>query len=127
MRHLVRSAAATTVACLILTGTGLAQDGDRCTHDLLTVDGAALTATFCVTASADRHVVVSETFARGGQSFSRSLSIDVVAGADVTRAVDDIPLADVGSAKQLHATIAYRGGVATLEHALLLPGALVVK
>jgi hypothetical protein len=127
MRHLVRSAAAATVACLALTGTVLAQGGDRCTHDLLTVDGAALTATFCVTPSADRHVVVAETFTRGAQSFSRSLALDAVEGATVTRAVDDIPLTEFGSPKQLHVTVAYRNGIATLEHALLLPGAVVLK
>jgi hypothetical protein len=55
------------------------------------------------------------------------LTIDIVDGAPVTRAVDDIPLTDLGSNKQLHITIAYRSGSAVLEHALLLPGAVVLK
>jgi hypothetical protein len=64
---------------------------------------------------------------RGAQRLSRPLTIDVVKGATITRAVDDVPLADLGSAKQLHLTIAYRNGEAVLEHALLLPGAVVIK
>jgi hypothetical protein len=84
-------------------------------------------ATFCVSGPSAGRVTVTETFVRGAQHLSRPLTIDVVNGATVTRTVDDVPLADLGSAKQLHLTIAYRGGEATLEHALLLPGAVVLK
>jgi hypothetical protein len=105
--------------------TALAQ-GENCTHDTLAVDGGPIAATFCVGAPAD-HVTVTETFSRGAQHMTRPLEIDVVSGASVTRAVDDVALADLGSNQQLHLTIAYRNGRATLEHALLLPGALVLK
>ena len=84
-------------------------------------------ATFCVAGPPAARVTVTETFVRGEQRLSRPLPIDTVSGATVTRAVDDVPLTDLGSNKQLHLTIAYRNGEATLEHALLLPGAVVLK
>jgi hypothetical protein len=127
MRHLVRSLTGTTVAFLAAAGTVLAQGGDRCSSDMLTVDGEALNVTFCIAGAPAQHVAVEETFARGSQTFSRPLAIDVVNGATVTRAIDDVPLTALGSNKQLHLTIAYQGGMATLEHALLLPGAVVLK
>jgi hypothetical protein len=86
-----------------------------------------MAATFCVAGSPAARVTVTETFARGDKRLSRPLTIDVVNGATVTRAVDDVPLAELGSDKQLHLTIAYRSGAAVLEHALLLPGAVVLK
>ncbi len=86
-----------------------------------------MTATFCVSGPPAARVTVTETFVRGPQRLSRPLNIDVVSGAAVTRAVDDVPLAELGSNKALHLTIAYRNGRAVLEHALLLPGAVVLK
>lgn len=91
------------------------------------IDGVATTATFCVAGAPAARVTVNETFVRGGQRMARALTIDVVNGASVTRAVDDVPLAEIGSSKVLHLTLAYRKGEATLEHALLLPGAVVLK
>jgi len=126
MRLLARSLAGTTVAFLAAGATALAQ-GENCTHDTLTIDGAPTSASFCVSGPPAAQVTVTETFVRGAQRLTRPLTIDVVDGAPVTRAVDDIPLTDIGSNKQLHVTIAYRTGTALLEHALLLPGALVLK
>ncbi len=126
MRLLARSLAGTTVAFLAAGAAALAQ-GENCTHDTLTVEGAPTAATFCVSGPPAKRVTVTETFTRGAQHLSRPLTIDVVDGAPVTRAVDDVPLAEFGSDKQLHLTIAYRAGAATLEHALLLPGAVVLK
>jgi hypothetical protein len=128
MRHLARSLVGTTVAFLAAGATALAQQqSETCTHDTLGVDGASIAAAFCVAGTPAASVTVNETFTRGKDSFTRTLAIDLVSGAAVTRAVDDVPLTDLGSNKQLHLTIAYRGGAATLEHALLLPGALVLK
>ncbi|HEV8023182.1 MAG TPA: hypothetical protein VGP41_18045 [Candidatus Lustribacter sp.] len=125
MRLLAESLAGTLVAFLAAGAAALAQD--TCTHDTLTVDGGPVAATFCVAAGAPAaRVTVNETFERGGKQFSRPLTIDVVSGASVTRAVDDVPLTDLGSDKTLHLTVAYRPGSAVLEHALLLPGAVVL-
>jgi hypothetical protein len=126
MSLLARSLAGTTVAFLAAGSMALAQS-ENCTHDSLAIDGGNLAATFCVASSSTSSAEVTETFTRGGQHFSRPLTIEIVSGATVTRAVDDVPLNDLGSNKQLHLTIAYRNGSAVLEHALLLPGALVLK
>jgi hypothetical protein len=104
-----------------------ADPADRCTHESWSVDGLPLIATFCVPAQPGAPVVVSETFARNGQSLERSLDIALVNGAETARALDTVPLDAVGSAKQLHLTVAYRNGRASVEHALLLPGAVVLK
>jgi len=126
MHLLARSLAGTTVAFLAAGAAALAQ-GESCTHDTLTIEGTPTAASFCVSGPPAAQVTVTETFVRGTQRLTRPLTIDVVPGASVTRAVDDVPLGELGSNEQLHLTIAYRGGVATLEHALLLPGALVLK
>jgi hypothetical protein len=126
MRLLARSLAGTTVAFLAAGAAALAQ-GENCTRDTLTIEGTATTATFCVAGPPAARVTVTETFVRGHQRFTRPLQIDVVDGAAVTRAVENVPLTEFGSDKQLHLTIAYRRGEAILEHALLLPGAVVLK
>jgi hypothetical protein len=126
MGLLARSLAGTTVAFLAAGAAALAQS-DNCTHDSLTIDGVPTAASFCVSGPSAARVTVNETFVRGAQKFARPLTIDIVSGASVTRAVDDVPLTELGSNKQLHLTIAYRAGRATLEHALLLPGAVVLK
>jgi hypothetical protein len=126
MRLLARSLAGTTVAFLAAGAAALAQ-GENCTRDTLTIEGTATTATFCVAGPPAARVTVTETFVRGDQRFTQPLQIDVVDGAAVTRAVENVPLTEFGSDKQLHLTIAYRRGEAILEHALLLPGAVVLK
>jgi len=117
-----------TIAGVVLLGSAVsAQGAGRCTHDSWSVDGLPLVATLCVPAARAAQVDIGETFTRNGTSIARSLPIDVVSGSDATRAIDDIDLAGVGSTKQLHLTILYRGGTASVEHAMLLPGALVLK
>ncbi len=86
-----------------------------------------LAATLCVSAQRAAHVSVAETFTRNAANMSKTLEIDLVKGTDVTRAVDTVALNDVGSPKQLHLTILYRDGQASIEHALVLPGAVVLK
>ena len=108
-------------------GTAGADTAGRCTHESWSVDGQPLSATFCVPAPSGARVTVDETFARNGQSIAHALELDLVNGVDVVRAIDTVPLDAVGSAKQLHLTIAYRNGRAEVEHAMLLPGAVVLK
>jgi hypothetical protein len=126
MRFLARSLAGTTVAFLAAGSWALAQ-AENCTHDTLAIDGVPTAATFCVSGPPAARITVTETFVRGGQRLTRPLTIEMVNGAAVNRAVDDVPLTELGSPKQLHLTIAYRNGEAVLEHALLLPGAVVLK
>jgi hypothetical protein len=128
MRTIARSLAG-TIAGLLMFGPGAAgaDPTDRCTHESWSVDGSPFAATFCVPAAPAAPVVVTETFTRNGASFTRTLNLELVNGADVARAIDTVPLDAVGSSKQLHLTIAYHNGRAVVEHALLLPGALVLK
>jgi hypothetical protein len=130
MRTIGRSLAGTVVAAAVLAATAgptWAQSGDRCTRESFAVDGTPVAVTLCVPASAGSRVAVNETFTRGSASLSRTLSLDVVPGASVTRTVDEVALDSIGSPKRLHLTIAFRDGQATVEHALLLPGAVVLK
>lgn len=99
----------------------------RCSHATFAVDGASLSATLCVPAEAGASVTVSESFTRGGSSFDASLPFEAVPGATVSRTVQDVLLAAIGSPKTLHLTIRYENGVASIEHALLLPGAIPLK
>jgi hypothetical protein len=86
-----------TTVAFLAAGAAALAQGDNCTHDTFAIDGAPTAATFCVSGPHAARVTVTETFG------------------------------DLGSDKQLHLTIAYRNGQAILEHALLLPGALVLK
>lgn len=126
MRVLARSLLGTSLVFLTAGAAALAQ-GENCTRDTFSIDGTPTSATFCVTGPPAARVTVTESFSRGTQHLTRQLAIEVVDGASITRAVDTVPLDELGSNKQLHLTIAYRGGQAVLEHALLLPGALVLK
>ena len=127
MRTVVWSLAGWVAALVATTGLAVAQPADGCSHDSFPVDGGAVAISVCAPGTTGSPIVLTETLVRGSVSFARSLSIDVVSGANVTRAVDEIPLDQLGSPKRLHVTIAYRAGRATIEHALLLPGAVVLK
>ena len=125
MRRIVRSLAGATAT--FLAASANAGAADRCTQDTLTVEGNPVVVGLCASQAEGGRVTVSETFSRGGASITRTLPIDVVNGAAVARGVDDVPLNELGSTKRLRVTVSYRGGTPTLEHALLLPGALVLK
>lgn len=126
MRLLFRFAAVLGLA----TGMGLpaGAQGDRCTSDALTVDGIAIAARFCVPAGAAApSVSVTETFGAGGKIVAKTLALAVVPDALTSRTIDDVDLTPLGAKHSLHMTLAYRGGLVHLEHALALPGAVPVK
>jgi hypothetical protein len=133
MKALARGAFAMTIALLGTASAGA--QGDACSRDTLTVDGSPVEVTLCVPpAPAARKgegkpvsVSVSETFASGGTSFSRSVALDFLEGAETSRTIDDVPLHKLGIGKSLHLTIAYRAGTVRLEHAMLVPGAISLK
>jgi len=105
-----------------------AQSAPRCTHDSLAVDGTALAVSVCATPGGKAgSLAVTETFKSATASFVHSTSLDVLPGTDISRSVDDVPLDRIGSARVLHLTLVARNGVASIEHALLLPGAQVLK
>jgi len=69
---------------------------------------------------------VTETI-KGTSTISHAATIQVLAGAVVSRGVDDIALAPLGLSSTLHLTLAYADGKVSVEHALLLPGAVPLK
>jgi hypothetical protein len=130
MRTIARSLAGTIAGILLLAPVAASADpAARCTHDAWNVGGQPLSATLCVPASgsASAHVTVTATYARAGASLTRTLDLDLENGTDVTRDIDTVPLDTLGSPLQLRVTVAYRNGAASIEHALLLPGAVVLK
>jgi hypothetical protein len=123
MRTIARSLAGTIAGIGMLGSPLVVAAADRCTRNTWPVDGAPLTATICLTAP----TTVAESFERNGATITRSLTFEAVGGADAARAIDTVALDEIGSPKRLHVTVVVRGGVASVEHALLLPGALVLK
>ena len=115
-------------AVLVLTAaTAASAQSDRCTKDALTIEGAPVTATICIPAGATGpKLAVTETLVGGTATIRHTTSFDLLP-AGVSRTVDDIALDRLGSRRTLHVTLAYREGIVTLEHALLLPGAIPVK
>lgn len=102
--------------------------GERCTQATLAVDGAAVRAKFCVpSGAAAPSVNVSETFSVADKTIARTTSLPIVAGASVSRTIDDVDLTPLGVKRSLHMTLAYHGGTVELEHALALPGAIPLK
>jgi hypothetical protein len=126
MGSLFRSA----VALGLAAGLGLpaSAQGERCSHDALTIDGISVAARFCVPSGAGAaNLSVTETFTAQGKTISRTTPLAVVAGALTSRTIDDIDLSPLGPKRALHMTLAYRAGSVELEHALALPGAIPIK
>jgi hypothetical protein len=101
-----------------------------CSSDAFVVDGTPLTVEICAPSEGPvgAKLTLTERFTAKGQTpFERPLVIDVLAKAETSRTIDDVPLAKLGLAKTLHLTVVYRPGSARLEHALLIPGAIALK
>jgi hypothetical protein len=126
MRTAARSLAVAAGVLLAGTAAVAAETAAPCSHDAWTIDGTAVTATVCARTDG-AHVAVETTLAAGTRTIARTTDLEIVTGADVTRAIDTIPLDAFGSPKSLHVTILYRAGRASIEHAQLLPGAVVLE
>jgi hypothetical protein len=99
----------------------------RCSTDAFPIGGQSVSVTVCAAPADGSSTALTETVKSGAKSFSHATSIDVLPGAAVSRSVDDLSLAPLGLAYTLHLTLAYRGSAASIEHALLLPGAVPLK
>jgi len=123
----------TSVAVLVLFAAAsivpaLAQPAQRCSRDAFPVGGQSVAVTVCAGApDGGKTVAVTQTFKSGAASFNHLTSIEVLPGASASRAVDDVSLAPLGLSYTLHLTLAYRAAAVTIEHALLLPGAVPLK
>jgi hypothetical protein len=118
-----------TALALVLASPALAsaQPSQRCSHDTFSIGSRAVSVSACAPVGVTSgDVTVSETIA-GGTSIGHETAIHVLAGAAVSRAVDDVDLAPLGLASTLHLTLAYADGKVSVEHALLLPGAIPLK
>jgi len=110
------------------TVPALAQPAQRCTRDAFPVGGQSVAVTVCAGApNGGKTVAVTETFKNATSTFNHVASIEVLPGASASRAVDDVSLAPLGLNFTLHLTLAYREAAVTIEHALLLPGAVPLK
>jgi hypothetical protein len=107
-----------------------------CSNDSFVVDGRPVGVALCLADNAvpkrssdgKRTIVtITERLASNDQYFSRDVSLDFLAGAELSRTIDDLPLERIGILKQLHLTIGYSPGSVRLEHALLIPGAIALK
>jgi hypothetical protein len=124
---LTRNVALAALACALPAVPAIAAD-TSCTSDAFAVSGKTVTATVCAGAPADGAVPVTETYASGGERTTKTLSVPLSSGEAIARGIDDVDLGPLGIAgATLHVTIRYRAGRATIEHALLLPGAIPLK
>jgi hypothetical protein len=106
----------------------LTQPAQRCSRDAFPVAGQSVAVTVCAGApDGAKTVAVTETFKNATATFNHTTSIEVLPGAAVSRAVDDVSLAPLGLQYTLHLTLAHREAAVTIEHALLLPGAVPLK
>ena len=99
----------------------------RCSREAFPVGGQSVAVTVCAGApDGGKTVAVTETFKGAAASFNHRTSIEVLPSA-TSRGVDDVSLAPLGLQYTLHLTLAYSNAAVTIEHALLLPGAVPLK
>lgn len=126
---------AAALALALSLGTASAAVPEGCSSDAFAIDGSQVTVQVCLGGPSAKapatprsgSVSLVETFSTHDASFSQTTSVDYLAGAEVSRAIDDVSLARLGIARTLHMTIAFKPGSAKLERALLIPGAVVLK
>jgi hypothetical protein len=105
-----------------------AQPSQRCSRDTFSVGDQTVVVTTCAGApDGGKTVAVTETFKGKSASFNHTTSIEVLPGASASRAVDDVSLTPLGLPYTLHLTLAHRENAVSIEHALLLPGAVPLK
>jgi hypothetical protein len=101
-----------------------------CSTDTFTIDGNPLAVEVCAPAEslAGTKVTLTERFTLKGQApLERPLVMEVLPKAGTSRSIDDVSLSKLGIEKTLHLTILFKLGSASLEHALLVPGAIALK
>jgi len=127
---------ACAVALALSLGAASAAIPEGCSSDVFAIDGSQVTVLVCAGGPTVKAPPASpnagsaslvETFSTRDASFSQTLSVDYLPGAEVSRKIEDVSLARLGISKTLHMTIAYKPGSAKLERALLIPGAVVLK
>ncbi|HEY4439310.1 MAG TPA: hypothetical protein VGN14_02585 [Candidatus Elarobacter sp.] len=118
------------IAAVFMTASvapAVAQPAPRCSTESFPVGGQAVAVSVCAGTPDGKSVPVTESFKAAGGSFSHGTSVEVLPGAATSRTVDDVSLSPLGLNYTMHLTLAYAGGAARIEHALLLPGAIPLK
>lgn len=128
MRTTARSIVGAFALAATSVATASAQPAVRCSHEAFPVAGQSIGVMVCAGApDGAKSVQVTETFKGRAGAFSHTTSIDVLPGAATSRTVDDVGLTPLGLPYTLHLTLAYREALVSIEHALLLPGAVPLK
>jgi len=123
------------LALALSLGTVSAAVPEGCSSDSFAIDGSQVSIVVCTggpfakapATPKSGSASIVETFSTHEASFSQTVSVDYLPGAEISRTIDDVSLARLGIARTLHMTIAYKPGSAKLERALLIPGAVVLK
>ena len=131
----VRSGLALLLGLTAIGGaSSFAFAADVCSHDTLSVDGTAVNVQICATepskpapSGKTASLPVTETLSTKDQSFTRTTTLDFLGGEELSRTIDNVPLAKLGIPKTLHLTLAHKAGSLALEHALLIPGAVTLE
>jgi hypothetical protein len=107
---------------------------ESCSNDSFAIDGKTVSVQVCAPSDAPvpekgkrATVPLRETVSGAGASFVHETALTYHPGSEPSRTIDDVPLDKLGMAKSLHLTIGYRPGSVTLEHVLLVPGAVPLK
>jgi hypothetical protein len=104
-----------------------AQPVERCSHDIFAIGGQPVGVSVCAPDGPSNGLVAVTETVKGTSTISHAATIQVLAGAAISRGVDDVALAPLGLSATLHLTLAYADGKVSVEHALLLPGAVPLK
>lgn len=128
-----RRVALVVVLALSIGTSARAQPADRCTREILKVQGTPLTVSYCVTrvaaaaAGHDLPVDVAESFSTPHGSWSQQTTLRFIAGEEASRVIEDLPLSRVGLAGTLHMTLLLHRGSVRVDSAMLTPGAVSIK
>jgi hypothetical protein len=126
---LARFAVALAAAALSASSARAASAG-ACSNDTFAMTGGPVTVEVCPpqNPAGSGKLTLEESFSVKGQApLVREITVDLLPGSDSSRAIDDVGLQKLGIERSLHLTILYKAGSARLEHALLVPGAIVLK
>lgn len=122
---------AIAVLAALCTSAAGAQTG--CTTDTLRVRGTPVTVGYCIRGAphsdgADEVIVpVTASYTAPGGGFSQNRDLHFIAGENVSRILEKLPLERLGMRGVLHLTLSYAGGVVRVDGALLTPGGITIK
>ena len=129
-----RALSACLLALALFPSFSLAAVAAPCTHRSLRIEGMPVALTLCTlgqrpgssAAGKTVEVSVTEDFEGPKGAFRRAATLEFLGGVAVSRTIDDVAIEPLGLSGTLHMTLALKEGNVTLEHAMLLPGAVPI-